>query len=528
MKKIFTYLAVAALMAVACDDMYGPVETPTAPDKAGSVEIQIDTLGDDTLAFTIAPVGEASYFSYMVAAGPAQAVDSVAVYECKAGGLIKGTFKASEVSDTTLTLGELAPNTSYTIYAVAGSLQGIPGSVAVKEVKTTDGIAIGVTSFDAVTDSSVVLSFSENVFLGEGKITATYYASNLGYQAMGTVEAVADSVLVDGKTVTVQFAGLPHGAHWAVSWPEGMFTDSANNKIAALNSGYSADDKKFVGVSARKDTVAFDLDAALPEEMLMFSDWSTAMFQVGVAVDSTLAAPGKGKVVAEYHTPGKVITIDLALNQHYMFGATGVAMACPEDPGFGTTVVFSFAQDAFQDIWGNPTKAVDYVTLCAYDYTVQDIVGSYEYVAYSAYGYPETNGTLAIALSDDSAKGNVMFTTMYSTPCEKNVYATFVPASGELMIASPQHYGTGDTYAYGFGTADGSGSPSTVTAVLKMPEKGTLMFEAESYFIGDMAMDPTTLAVLGAFDLYYYFEATAVSAPAEPSAMVRTLKPALK
>ena len=36
MKKIFTYLAVAALMAVACDDMYGPVETPTTPDKAGS------------------------------------------------------------------------------------------------------------------------------------------------------------------------------------------------------------------------------------------------------------------------------------------------------------------------------------------------------------------------------------------------------------------------------------------------------------------------------------------------------------
>ena len=138
MKKIFTYLAVAALVAVACDDMYGPVETPTAPDKAGSVEIQIDTLGDDTLAFTLSPVGEASYFSYFVAQGKAKPVDSTAVYQCTYDGLLKGTFKAAKDSVATLALGELAPNTPYTIYAVAGSPQGIAGSVAVKEVVTTD------------------------------------------------------------------------------------------------------------------------------------------------------------------------------------------------------------------------------------------------------------------------------------------------------------------------------------------------------------------------------------------------------
>ena len=283
MKKIFTYLAVAALMAVACDDMYGPVETPTTPDKAGSVEIQIDTLGDDTLKFTLTPAADASYFSYLVTAGPAQTVDSTAVYQCKLDGMIKGTYLASENPSVTLALGELAPNTPYTIYAVAGSPQGIPGSVAVKEVTTTDGIAIGITAFEAITDSSVVLSFSEKVFLGEGKITATYYASNLGMQAMGTVEAVADSILVDGNTVTVQFAGLPHGAYWAVSYPEGTFTDSAKNNIKALTSGYSAENNKFVNIYARRDTVSFELVDTLSSEQLMFSDWQTAVFSVAVA-----------------------------------------------------------------------------------------------------------------------------------------------------------------------------------------------------------------------------------------------------
>jgi hypothetical protein len=529
MKKIFTYLAVAALMAVACDDMYGPVETPTTPDKAGSVEIQIDTLGDDTLKFTLTPAADASYFSYLVTAGPAQTVDSTAVYQCKLDGMIKGTYLASENPSVTLALGELAPNTPYTIYAVAGSPQGIPGSVAVKEVTTTDGIAIGITAFEAISDSSVVLSFSEKVFLGEGKITATYYASNLGMQAMGAVEAVADSIIVDGNTVTVQFAGLPHGAHWAVSYPEGTFTDSAANKIKAFNSGYSAENEKFVGISARRDTVSFELVDTLSSEQLMFSDWQTAAFSVAVASDSTLAAAGKGKVTANYLTPGKQLTIDMTLDINYKFGEGGVMMVCPEQPAFGTTVVFSFPQDSFQDIWGNPTKAVEYASLCAYDYTVEDVLGTYQYAAYSAYDDSESTGTLVIEPSDNPEKGNVMFTTMYSTECISNVYATFVPTSGQLTVKSPQLYGIGEKYAYGFATADPSGNPSSLTATFKMPERGVLTFEAETCFIGDLALDPTTFDILGFFDLYYYLEAHAVeSVPAEPAAVVRSLKPALK
>lgn len=495
MKKIFTYLAVAALLAVACDDMYGPVETPTTPDKAGSVEIQIDTLGDDTLAFTLIPEEGASYFSYLVAEGPAESLDSMAVYQCKAGGMIKGTFLASEVADTTLTLGGLSPDTPYTIYAVAGSPQGIPGSVAVKEVVTPDGITIAITDFKEVTDSSVVLSFSEKVFLGEGEITATYYAANLGMQAMGTVKAVADSIVVDGNTVTVQFEGLPHGAYYTVSYPEGMFTDSVKNKIKALSSSFSAEEGAFSGIYSRKDTVAFALEAQLPEEQQMFSDWQTAMFSVGTAVDSTLAVTGKGKVVAEYHTPGKVISIDMVLNQHYIFGESGVGMACPEAPAFGTTIVFSFQQDAFRDIWGNPTKAAEYATLYAYDYTIETIAGYYavDYYSYfygADYGWEKTS--IKIEALEGSETFNVQITEFYGIPCETPVVAHFEPTSGILTIPSGQHFANGMDYYYGsdgypvqdengeyilldvaFVFATYSGDP----LVVKMPEAGVLEYE---------------------------------------------------
>ena len=444
MKKIFTYLAVAALVAVACDDMYGPVETPTAPDKAGSVEIQIDTLGDDTLAFTLSPVGEVSYFSYFVAQGKAKPVDSTAVYQCAYDGLLKGTFKAAKDSVVTLTLGELTPNTPYTIYAVAGSPQGIAGSVAVKEEVTSDRITIALADIDTeVNDSTVVLVFSEKVFLGEGKVTATYYARNLGYEEMGTVEAVADSVIVEGNTVTVQFAGLPHGADWAVSYPEGAFTDSAKNKVRALASGYSAEDKKMVGVYSRKDTVAFDLDEALAEEMQMFNDWQTAVFSVGVPCDSTIAKVGAGAVTANYLTPGHKLTIDMTLETNYMFGTndegkSGIMMMCPEEPAFGTTVVFSFEQDAFQDIWGNPTKEAEYATLCAYDYTIDDILGTFVYKAPDNVSQSYVNGNIVIEPSDDPESGNVMITSIAGISCMSPIYATFTPAAGSLEIYGEQ------------------------------------------------------------------------------------------
>lgn len=455
MKKIFTYLAVAALVAVACDDMYGPVETPTAPDKAGSVDIQIDTLGDDTLAFTIAPVGEASYYSYVVKQGKASAVDSTAVYQTKEDGLIKGTFKASEVASKQLTLGELAPNTAYTIYAVAGSLQGIPGSVAVKEVVTTDGITIKLVDYDdTVSDSTVVLTFSEKVYLGEGQITATYYARNLEYQEMGTVEAVADSVLVEGNKVTVNFAGLPHGADWSLAWPEGTFTDSAKNKVKALVAGQWAKDPETgqdvpVGVWSRRDTVSFELVDTLAKEQLMFNDWQTAVFSVAVASDSTLAKAGKGAATANYLTPGKKLTIDMTLNTNYMFGAGGIMMVCPEEPAFGTTIVFSFPQDSFQDIWGNPTKAVEYETLCAYDYTLADVIGTFKYVGADNVSQSYVQGELVIAASDDPEAGNVMLTSIAGITCKTPIYATFTPASGNLEIYGNQPF-------YGFVDDDGT------------------------------------------------------------------------
>lgn len=445
MKKLFTYLSVAALMAVACEGMYGPVEAPAAPDQPGTVEIQIDTLGDETFTFTVSSVGENSYYSYLVTEGPAQAVDSASLYQCKYSGLVEGTCKAADAASKTVTLEGLAPNTPYTIYAVAGSLQGIPGSVVVKEVVTSDQVAIAITSFSAPNDSTVVLSFSEQVFLGEGEVTATYYASVPSVAAMGVVSA--ESVVVEGNTATVSFAGLPHGAYFAVSYTEGTFTDSANNKIKAFASGYNAEKDAFAGVYSRRETAPVALDAALPEELQMFSDWGNTMFYVGA--DSTLVAPGEGAAKIQYVTPGKVTTIDLVYGTSYVLMQGMPFMVCPEAPAFGSNVVFSFEADAFQDMWGNSSAAAEYTTLCAYNYTLADVLGTYAFVAPDNVSQSYVQETFEIVESDDPEAGNVMFTSIAGIPCQSPIYATFTPASGVLEIYGSQPF-------YGYVAEDGT------------------------------------------------------------------------
>ena len=525
MKKIFTYLTVAALMAVACEGMYGPVEAPTAPDKAGSVEIQIDTLGDEALAFTMTPAAGTSYYSFFVAAGPAQSVDSVAVYQCKLGGLASGTFKAADVPTKTIALEGLASDATYTIYAVAGSAQGIPGSVSVKEVTTTDKVTIAITAFDSANDSTVVLSFTEQVFLGQGDITATYYAINPSVEAMGVV--TAESVVVDGNAATVTFAGLPHGAYYAVSYPEGAFVDSVGNPIKAFASGYNAEAGKFAGIVARRETTTFALDAAFAEEYAMFSDWQTAVFSVGVACDTTLAATGEGAVQVSYITPGKTISIDMTLDVNYAFGTneegkSGVMMMCPEAPEFGATVVFSFAEDAFQDMWGNSTEAAEYATLCAYDYTLEDVIGTYVFVAPDNVAQDYVQSTFEIVASDDPEAGNVMFTSFAGIPCATPIYATFTPASGNLEIYGLQpffgyfdeEYGVQVDYVFYTYTYD--------YVNFSMPEAGILT-SPDDYFGVVVAYDGELAAWAHLF-LDFEAEKTVAEAPAPAAQSLSVVK----
>ena len=234
----------------------------------------------------------------------------------------------------------------------------------------------------------------------------------------------------------------------------------------------------------------------------MFNDWTKAEFTVGLAVDSTLAVAGKAKPVVNYVTSGKVLTIDLVEKETYGFDENGVWMNCPEEPAFGTKVVFSYPQDSFQDIWGNPTKEVDLATLCAYDYVLEDIFGSYAgdavVVDFSKGEWVQGSTSMKLEKSDDEKKGNVKITELHGFPC-KEVYAKFNPQSATLTVPDWQFMMTyptaGDLY-FGLNTSD-----PDMSTVFTMPEKGVLEGPDVAYGVYLDVENGGWVALIGAVEL---------------------------
>ena len=186
MKKIFKYIALAAIAATAAVSCrYGEDEISNPVDKAADMTITIGEVSDYSCSFTIAPSRAASYYSYSVVKGNVtEAPDAATLYAVKAGGIKKGTFKyTADSQNATVEMAELTPNTDYTIFAVAGSPEGVPGVVAIKPFHTTDTGIPSLKEADIV-DGALVLVFDEAVKpVSEKSILVEVYApASMAYQ----------------------------------------------------------------------------------------------------------------------------------------------------------------------------------------------------------------------------------------------------------------------------------------------------------------------------------------------------------
>ena len=247
MKKVFKYIALAAIAATAAVSCrYGEDEISNPVDKAADMTITIGEVSDYSCSFTIAPSRAASYYSYSVVKGNVtEAPDAATLYAVKAGGIKKGTFKyTADSQNATVEMAELTPNTDYTIFAVAGSPEGVPGVVAIKPFHTTDTGIPSLKEADIV-DVALVLVFDEAVKpVSEKSILVEVYApASMAYQhPFMPADKLGEFSLSDGKAdgASVSF-DIPEdsyigGAYLAVSYPEGAFVDAVGNPVGGLTS----------------------------------------------------------------------------------------------------------------------------------------------------------------------------------------------------------------------------------------------------------------------------------------------------
>lgn len=138
---------------------------------------------------------------------------------------------------------------------------------------------------------------------------------------------------------------------------------------------------------------------------------------------------------------------------------------------------------------------------------IEDLVGKYQFTASSALDGSSVGGTMTLVLSDNPAKGNLMFTEMFSTPCIANVYANLDTDAGTLSVASPQVYGQNSSYLFAFLNMSSSAQPLSTPVVFSA---GIGEFGGYNGFIADGAFSHSG-SYLGYFEVYSGLKAKRVS-----------------
>ena len=465
-------------MAVACEELYGPEPTPIAPDQAAGVEITVSDVKDSSFVVTVTPSAQVSYYSWLVDESPkAAALDSAVLYKVGYQSVTQGSAKwTSEATSTTFTVKGLMPNTTYQVYAVTGSVQGHVGSVVNTSVKTTDGIAPGYVSYTTKAHQ-VEFTFSEAVArkAEAGAITIPYYAPysaefKTTATAAGEITVPEDSIKVAGNKAQISVPGLPTGSYWTISIPKGAFVDAVGQDLPGYATEYvMAKDKDgkdvptVKGFNGKVDYVELPMLGKM--ELKAFTEWDGG-FLIPIESEYALAGFSSKKFITvtyEHETENSVETVVYTLKPEADYNVTslGLVVNLPAEPtGLGDNVTITVPAGGLYDVFGNDSEEWEHTMKYSYGYTLKDIVGTYAFAEASVYGPTyDSFETLVIKESDNTKKGNVMFTSYGGFKCEKTpIYAEFDGDAGLLTIPSGQIFASEvdgeDTYYYAFSSGD--------------------------------------------------------------------------
>lgn len=571
MKKIlFSILAVAA-MSAACtkfaEDTIPTYDNPVKPT------VTAKAVSDSSITVTITAGPNTNYFGYAVMVGtPGASAEELVTdgYAKSADVVLQGadnvpqaaTIKYSEeTSVVELTLTDLNPLTKYTVYAAAVTNMGIMTSVASASATTTDGIAPvmdidgcdfqeadGVLTFAVPFDDPVSLT-------GKGTAKAYFYAENIiderGYLTVyKEVDIPAKNMATSGNYLLLSVPASEYipGAYVSMTYSAGVVANGSKGENAAFEDhlmAYIQGRLLWNGIVGQYAYANWDFSivdpATLPDEPegdeiegegdeeeeekvpVYFSDWTSLIMRNYTTskyplYDATSDAEIK---ITTAEADGK--TVSYFAKSFGVVSDKVVGIMLNEAPAYGSTVSYVIAEGSFCDIFGNENNEFEAEDeyFCSYGYTIEDIVGPYQFTAQSAFDGSPVSGTWTIVESDNAEKGNVMFTEMYSTECLSNVYATFDMVSGKLTIPSLQLYSANEKYLFAFCSSSNSGDIAENDVVFAVPQAGVI--NGQSCLFGDAAFDPASVSPLGFFEIYVGFQAIRTeAAPAVAKAPAKT------
>lgn len=430
-----------------------------------AIGVEISNPQDETFTFTLTPAEGTVFYSYVVVEGTEpEALDGKTLLQNQYEGIVSGVLNTENDATFSFTMedekGEplCTPNTSYVVYAVAASKEGITGEVASAVVVTSDGetpFYIGDSVQPVEGESAIAIPFSEAVYVGEGAVTAKYFVEWEGRFVDIAAEDV--TVSIEGNVVTVTTNNVPTASNVFISWEAGAFVDSKGNPCAALTSGLNSSGTDFAGIYFQVTPVAFEITednmTITPEVGSAFGDWSAfegkIEFEMDVYRNDNLLAGGELQVV--YSNPNKMTTINLAATDWSVEGNT-LTFVLPEAPTFGDNVSLIVHEGAITDVYGNPNAetTLEDAWLCSYQYTRDMVIGEYtlQYYNYSDYS---TSGEMVASTENITVKadpGNedgLILTGFLGTTGEVKAilngdYATVTFPAGEQVLGTVNGY----------------------------------------------------------------------------------------
>ena len=241
MKKIFTLVSVLACFSC----LFSSCNKEPGVQPAKGIEIAITDVNDESFVLSLVPEAACETYAYVVKEGSCAAVDAAKLLEGKVDGISANTFKFSTNPTAGALVSSLEPGAVYTVFAVCGNANGVPGPVASQEVSTTDTGIPYLTSFSTIATgagNSVELVFNEPVkFASDKAVTAVPYCKMFltGNPAGSAVKGEVFSV--DGCKVGVKFASITTpGTYYLVNFDAGTFTDRSGNECEALASKFTS------------------------------------------------------------------------------------------------------------------------------------------------------------------------------------------------------------------------------------------------------------------------------------------------
>ena len=447
MKKIVFILAIAGLALASCTQFK---EETTSKDfkKPIAPFVVVTEQTETSISFQVNAADNSLWYAYTVLAGSKESVSGSKILSVKTGGLAEACKEFSKEKSAEVKIEGLSRGTTYTIYTVSTSSNGVESEVRATEF-TTEDTQIPSIADDATEENIYQVLFSEPVSLTEGLApSAKFYAENKGELGEAEVE-----VEVEGRVATfVITTELFAGSYYTISYPEGLFVDDHGNKIEAMVSSFTGvkDGKpQGKGLIGHISNENFDLEIYGGEDVEVVTSMSNPIW---IAVpedfiyykyDNTLP----GSIEYDYTSAAgahSVTTYPFSGFPNYGWnGSYNCALSYPNvayytgrpDPEAGSWITITIPEGFLIDIYGNESN--EFVIgpfLYAFDFTLDDIVGTYVQSGTSIWnGYDEEDFELTIEESDDEEKGNIMITSFYGFD-DIAVYGNFEGSTGKLTF----------------------------------------------------------------------------------------------